>query len=307
MVNESQAISNIMNFNNSTNTFNSLNKSGTKMSNKIILDMPINIDLDKNDSDKSREEIESSSENIINKANRQIKIKIGEKNENITKFDKLASFINKLNDDEFSKNRKSICDINYNNNSHIKLPNESENQKDEKLLNQMIDNIALHIGNQANANSSLKENEENENMESNINDLNNYMRISDNFENKNITGSIMYINSIFDKNIHMKNRNENNNNNLYSRYNDNNDNNDNNNNCEELEIDTPNNDEDFIGNLENIKINVNLRKNSNQKEDTETIDNNNEENEYGSQNEEKFYKPLDRYENKFNLEQINPF
>ena len=304
-VNESQAISNIINVNNSTNTFNSLNKSETKLSNKIILDMPINIDLlDRDESDKSREEIEDSSEHQINKVVKQMKIKIGEKNLKISKFDKLADFINKLNNDELSKNIKNEQpNNNSHNNSYIKLPTESDNQKDEKLLNQMLI---------SNINSSLKENDENENIESNKDDVNNHMKSSDNFENKNLTGSIMYINSNIDKNIHIKNGNENCSNNIYSN-NINNNSSYNENNCfnnfnfAELEIDTPNNDQEYIDKLEIIKNSLSLQKNSHQKDETEVIDNNNEENEYESQNEEKFYKPLNKYENKFNLDQINPF
>ncbi len=303
-VNESQAISNIINVNNSTNTFNSLYKSETKLSNKIILDMPINIDLlDGDESEKSKEEIEDSSEHQINKVEKQMKIKIGENKFKNTQFDKLADFINKLNNDELSKNiKKRAPNNNSQNNSYIKFPTESDNQKDEKLLNQMLI---------SNINSSLKENEENENIDKD--DANNHMKSSDNFENKNLTGSIMYINSNIDKNIHIKNGNENCSNNIYSNniYNNSSSYNENNGfnnfNFVELEIDTPNNDQEYIDKLEIIKNSLSLQKNIHQKDETEIIDNNNEENEYEIKNQEKFYKPLKKYENKFNLDQINPF
>ena len=123
----------------------------------------------------------------------------------------------------------------------------------------------------------------------------------------------MYINSNIDKNIHIKNGNENCSNNIYSNniYNNSSSYNENNGfnnfNFVELEIDTPNNDQEYIDKLEIIKNSLSLQKNIHQKDETEIIDNNNEENEYEIKNQEKFYKPLKKYENKFNLDQINPF
>ena len=168
------------------------------------------------------------------------------------------------------------------------------------------------------SNSLSKESKENEEIINNSNkyDINNFNmkssefnRTDNNFDNKNLTTSIMYINSNIDKNIHIKNGNENYGNNIYN----NSCSNENNLNFGDLEIDQPNSDQDFIDNLEIIKvslasqkISLNSQKIEYKKDDTDII-NNNEENEYENKNNDKFYKPLDKYENKFNLDQINPF
>ena len=307
ITNESQAISNIIN-NNASNTFNSLNKSEAKLVNNIILDMPINIDLNNNESEKEKSKEENNIEPIKKNSSEDNNINknLNEK-EKPDKFDKLDDFINKLNysdsEEKKNKSKNKAQNNDKNNNSQIKLPFESEIQKEEKIK---FNNMLI-------SNSSLKDKEKELIFNySNKYDLNNFnLRSSEfnrteyNLENKNLTGSIMYINSNIDKNIHTKNGNENYSNN--SSYNDNNFN--------FIEIDSRNNAQDFVDNLEIIKPGLSLKKDEKEdkkekeiKVDNEIkdINNINDEKEYDL-NDEKFYKPLNKYENKFNLEQINPF
>ena len=201
---------------------------------------------------------------------------IKEKNEinnnNKKKFEKLDEFIIRLNDEDDI--------INSNNN------NDKNNSKETKSLNEMqISKLNLLI----------KENEEIENVENNpFNNENNYNK-------RNITGSIMFLDSNIDKNIHVQNGQEN-----YSINKDGNSNTDNFN-IIEIENILPKNNQNYIDKIESIK-----NENKDKKIEIE-IENNNiykkeEVNEYeiGS-DEEKFFIPLNKYENKFNLDQINPF
>ena len=171
------------------------------------------------------------------------------------KYEKLNEFINKLNNDI------DKYDI-YNND----IKEELENKNEEKLINKIqISNL------------SLKEFEENENEDYN----------DENTNNKNITGSIMNINSNIDKNIHIQNGLEN--------YN--------------INIDG-NSIIDNLNIIDKESINYGQKNEKNYEIDIleeNNIDEKEEENEYDIGREEKFYKPLTKYENKFNLEQINPF
>ena len=111
----------------------------------------------------------------------------------------------------------------------------------------------------------------------------------------------MFLDSNIDKNIHIQNGQEN-----YSINKDGNSNIDNFN-IIEIENILPKNNQNYIDKIESIK-----NENKDKKIEIE-IENNNiykkeEVNEYeiGS-DEEKFFIPLNKYENKFNLDQINPF
>ena len=203
------------------------------------------------------------------------KIEKSEKRINNTKmkYEKLNEFINKLNND--------LDKFDINNNDSKEDKNKLlENQNEEKIKYQkQISNL------------SLKEYEENENDGENTN-------------NKNITGSIMYINSNIDKNIHIQNGLENysiniDGNSLIDNFN-----------IIETESVSYHKDHDFIESIKN-KINYRQKKESDYEQDIlkdiNNIDEKVEEKEYDIGKEEKFYKPLNKYENKFNLEQINPF
>ena len=286
--NESQLLSEIVNLNGS---MNGLTVSDGKLSSELIFDTPINLDFDKKEimdkNDEEKKEIIKEKANIIEE-----KI-IKKKN----KYQKLNEFINEFNDDAKKDN------YNLNNNApkgdknssvEIKSPIIDSNKNDEKILNQMqISNINL----------SLKECEENEN-----DDLNNASNgeNTNNIDNKNLTGSIMFINSNIDKNIHIQNGLEN-----YSINMDANNSTDNFNiiECENI---SRNNEKDFINKLESIKNKINNKHKSEIDNEQEIIENNDIdekdlENEYDVGNEEKFFNPLTNYENKFNLDQINPF
>ena len=283
--NESQLVSEIINLNGS---MNGLTISDSKLSSKVLFDIPINLDFEKNEIiDKSEEKKESLKEksNIIEE-----KIK---KKEN--KYKKLNEFINEFNDDEKKDNFNNNAPNGDKNNSEVnKSPITDSNQNEEKLLNQMqISNINL----------SLKECEENENDD--VNNASNGEN-TNNIDNKNLTGSIMFINSNIDKNIHIQNGLEN-----YSINMDANNSTENFNiiECENI---TPTNDQDFINKLEKIKNKINNKQRYENDNEQEIIGDNNidekeEENEYEVGNEEKCLNPLTKYENKFNLDQINPF
>ena len=153
----------------------------------------------------------------------------------------------------------------------------------------------------SNINLSLKEFEENENEDNNAFNTEN----ANNFDNRNLTGSIIFINSNIDKNIHIQNGLEN-----YSINMDGNSITDNFNIIEGENL-SPNNDKEFIEKLEKIKNNIsenqnkeNIYKKNNIYEKEEEIEN---EMENELDDEEKFFKPLNKYENKFNLDRINPF
>jgi hypothetical protein len=120
-----------------------------------------------------------------------------------------------------------------------------------------------------------------------------------------LTGSIIFINSNIDKNIHIQNGLEN-----YSINMDANSITDNFNIIEGENL-SPNNDKEFIEKLEIIKNSINENKNKENIYNKNNIYAKDEEIENEMENEledeEKFYKPLNKYENKFDLDRINPF
>ena len=286
--NESQLLSNIMNVNGSVNSFSI---SDSKYSSKVLFDFPFNLDLEKNDSEK----LEDKEKIIYNEKDKKEEIekveKIEEKkvvNNSENKYEKLNEFIMEFNDE------KEKPDLNKNNQNEEKNTLEKgkspdiENQNEEKILNQMqLSNINL----------TFKEFEENENDDNNAY----YGENTNNCDKKDLTGSIMFINSNIDKNIHIQNGLEN-----YSINMDGNSITDNFNIIEGENLSTKN-DKEFIDKMENIKNKIN---NENKNEDN-IEDNNLDEKveliENEIEDENKFYSPLNKYENKFNLDQINPF
>ena len=287
--NESQLLSEIVNLNGSMNNFT---VSDSKLSSKILFDIPTNLDFDKNEIiDKNEEK-----KDIIKEKLNMFEEKINKNENKYNKYQKLNEFINEFNDDEKKDN------FNLNNNApkgdktssdEIKSPILDSNQNDEKLNQMQISNINL----------SLKECEENETDD--INNISNGEN-TNNIDNKNITGSIMFINSNIDKNIHIQNGLEN-----YSINMDANNSTDNFN-IIECENNSKNNEQAFINKLESIKNKINNKQKKELDNEQEIIENNdidekNLENEYDIGNEEKFFNPLTKYENRFNLDQINPF
>ena len=286
--NESQLLSNIMNVNGSVNSFSI---SESKYSSKNLFDIPFNLDLEKNESEKleekekiifSEKEKDKKEENEKNEQNEEKKVINNSEN----KYEKLNEFIIKFNDE------KEKPDSNINNPNGEKTEKGKskliENQNEEKILNQMqLSNINL----------TLKEFEENENDDNNAY----YGENTNNFDKRDLTGSIMFINSNIDKNIHIQNGLEN-----YSINMDGNSITDNFNIIEGGNLLTKN-DKEFIDKQENIKNEI---KAENKMEDIipdNNLDEKEEEIENEIEDENKFYSPLNKYENKFNLDQINPF
>ena len=281
--NDSQLISNIINVNGSNTFIDGFSISESKVSSKILFDMPINLEFEKNDSDKleNSNTVKENQEKIVQTEEKEKSIKNKD-----TKYEKLNEFIIELNDEE-----------DKNNNTPEKSNNESEVNSPLIIDKQNEEKISLNL--------SIKGCEENENENDyekntdNYNDENNNYGYNDNinnFDNRNLTGSIMFINSDIDKNIHIQNGLEN-----YSINVDGNSITENFN-LIEAENASPYNDQDFIDKLEFIKNNMNSEQ-KNEKNESNIGGGVEEE----KDNEEKFFMPLNKYENKFNLEQINPF
>ena len=286
--NESQLLSNIMNVNGSVNSFSI---SDSKYSSKVLFDFPFNLDLEKNDSEK----LEEKEKIIYNEKDKKEEIEKVEKNEekkvtnnSENKYEKLNEFIMEFNDE------KEKPDLNNNNQNEEKNNLEKgkspdiENQNEEKILNQMqLSNINL----------TFKEFEENENDDNNAY----YGENTNNCDKKDLTGSIMFINSNIDKNIHIQNGLEN-----YSINMDENSITDNFNIIEGDNLSTKN-DKEFIEKMENIKNKINDENKNEDNIEDNNLDEKVELIENEIEDENKFYNPLNKYENKFNLDQINPF
>ena len=270
---ESQVISGINGPN--TTYFSGFNKSELKMLNKINLDMPVNLDLC-NDENKNIKE-----DNIKDKLE-EIKINIEEITENKNrnnktmklkdkKYEKLENFINKFNETENEIEEGKI--INFNN--------------ETPLYGRSIADIHF-ISNELNSNINNNENKNNEikKVESDINKIksNFYDDILINFEGKDDKNK---------KNIKS-----------YSC-----------NNLDFLDIndvnDMPNNDQDFIGNIEliqknNFKLKNEMNEDKIEQSKNETIKEIETEYEFNL-DEGKFCEPLQKYEEKKSFNKINPF
>ena len=174
-----------------------------------------------------------------------------------TKLEKLGKFINILNEE------KCFIDLNNSQNEANKSPF-IDKQSEENILNLM------HI---SDLDLSIKESEENDNENNNTNNGEN----KNNNDKENLTGSIMFINSNIDQNIHIQNGIDN-----YS-----------------INMDA----NSLTDNLNIFEGEIDEKKNINNTNEKETEF----EFEICDEEKEKIFKPLNVYENKFNLDRINPF
>ena len=329
---ESQFISNINSPN--SNTFSCFNKSDFKFTNKINFDMPINIDLEKIETEESKEDSKTKI-NKIRKENKTkkdaIKIDVHQsisshKSLKHNKYEKLANFINKLNDEDENEEEEDeepeeeiIIQnnkiVHYNSDlpaygrtiAEIKLSkdtintnsdnkNESNKKANDKENNNKHDNIDKERIKLYNFDLESKENE-NGTKENNTSNNGFY----DDIDLNTITNNKVNEREKSDVNYNNESYNE-------KRFN-----------IIDMNIDSPHVDQDFLGNLELIQRNNNIHHVEKEVKKNDNIisnDNSNNKNinikDIGSEYEfnlsqEKFYKPLNKYENIFNFEKINSF
>ena len=331
---ESQFISNLNSPN--SNTFSCFNKSDFKFTNKINFDMPINIDLEKIETEESKEDSKTKNSKIKkeNKAREDaIKIDVHQnisshKSFKYNKFEKLANFINKLNDEDENEeeeeepeeeiiiqNNKIVHynsdlpiyvrsigeiklskDITINTNSDNKNEsNKKINDKDNNIKNGNMDKEKIKL---YNFDLESKENE-NGNKENNTSNNGFYDDIdintnSNNKANEKEKSDVNYNNESYNE----------------KRFN-----------ILDMNIDPPHADQDFLGNFELIQRNNNIPQDEKEVkkcnniiniDDNNSNNNNNNIKEIESEYEfnlsqEKFYKPLNKYENIFNFDKINRF
>ena len=283
---ESQVLSGINGPN--TTLYSFLNKSDVKSLNKINLDMPnVNIDLDK---EEIGENIDEKKEKKIfsYKDNKKIKI-INDK-----KMEKLENFIIELNEDEKKDERnkeinivsniptygKSIAEINISINEEESNINSNNDNKDNNNNNEQL------FLKEKNNNSNIENiNEKEVNIEKDNNEINfDNMINNENEENNNI--NINNEQSFKSKKLNLM----------------------------DINIDLPNNDQDFLDDIELIQKN-NFRwispKEKGKEENkyntqTKTVKDLESEIEFNI-DEEKFYKPLQKYADKFEFNKVNPF
>ena len=318
--NESQSNQNINNMN-----INSFNKSDIKFIKKINFDMPINLDLDKIATEDSKEENLNQTYNfekkikteIFKKEIKQQSISESQNTYKSSKIEKLENFINKLNGEDegmFLKNGKivlfnnehpgygkSVVEIELSNGCNEE-ENNNNNFKNQDLKNKS--NIKSTIQN----NTEIFEYKKNIYLNKELNkELNVYKENDDlyYFENKNNdietekkVNNIKKIEFYDSIKITDENKNENNSNcNIKGCYNDNKFN------LIDISISSPNNAQDSSNKIEiahpSIEGKDNGGNSSNAKEPISEYEFN--------INEEKFYKPLTKYEDKFNIDKINPF
>lgn len=318
----SQLISNI----NSpfSNTF-SFNKSDIKLINRINFDMPVNIDLDKIETEESKDENKNFIYSLDNQAKIEtIKIDIMQPSLSDThntyknsKIEKLETFINKFNEEnskELISKKDNIMHINneipgYGQSiAKIGLSNDENN---ESIYNDQLNKNNREVF--IEENEKLSENDKKININKNYNidmNLNNKIkRGNTNYKNKKTDNN--YINNMgFYDDIEIKDT-------IDNAYNSNTEK------CFnilDINTDTPSNAQYFLDNLELIhKTRIYSVIAEGKKEEKEfnidsnrSINNSNNIKEPVSEyefnlKEGKFYKPLTKYEDKFNLDKINPF
>ena len=326
---ESQFISNINSPN--SNTLTCFNKSDFKFTNKINFDMPINIDLEKIETEESKEDSKTKiskikKENKAKKAAIKIDVKqsiSSHKSFKYNKFEKLAKFINKLNDEDENEEEeeepeeeiiiqnnkivhynsdipaygRSVAEIKLSkdNTSNTNSDNKNEsnkkiNDKDNNIRNDNMDKERIKL---YNFDLESKENE-NGNKENNISNNGFYDDIDINTNSNNKVNE----REKSDVNFHNESDNE-------KRFN-----------MVDMNIDPPHTDQDFLGNLELIQRNNNKPQDEKEVKNNNNIINNDNNNinikeiesEYEfNLSQEKFYKPLNKYENIFNFGKINRF
>ena len=251
-----------------TTYFSGFNKSELKLLNKVNLDMPVNLDL-------FNEENENIKEENIQDNLEEIKINIEENNEN-----KIINNLTKSQDKKIEKLENFINKFNENENDFedrkiVQLNNEKPLYgKSIAEINFMSNDLSSNIIKEDNNKKEIK----NDKLDKKKKKSNFYDDISINSEKED------------DKN--KKNFKS------YSSYN-----------FDFLDInDLPNNDEDFLVNIELIQKN-NFRYISNDELDKnkkETINDIDTEYEFNF-DEGKFSEPLQKYDEKLNFNKINPF
>ena len=261
---ESQVISGIKSFN--TTYFSGFYKSDLKLLNKVNLDMPVNLDLFKEENDNIKEQKipknNGMNKNEIVEYNNDINKYIKDKDE---KIEKLESFIYILNnEEEVDKERFLIENKNKSNKQKILKNTKNDKSKEEKeLYGSMKDKDINNVKIKSNFYDDININNESEE------------------ENKKIKIKKSYNSYNIDLFLDINN-------------------------------DLPNNDQDFLDNIElkqkdTFKYYTNREINN--KDDInkfETIKEMVTEYEFNL-NEGKFCEPLQKYEDKLNFNTINPF
>ena len=251
-----------------TTYFSGFNKSELKLLNKVNLDMPVNLDL-------FNEENKNIKEENIQDNLEEIKINIEENNEN-----KIINNLTKSQDKKIEKLENFINKFNENENDFedrkiVQLNNEKPLYgKSIAEINFMSNDLSSNIIKEDNNKKEIK------------NDKLVINKIKNNFYDD------IFINSEKEDDKNKKNFKS------YSSYN-----------FDFLDInDLPNNDEDFLVNIELIQKN-NFRYISNDELDKnkkETIKDIDTEYEFNF-DEGKFSEPLQKYDEKLNFNKINPF
>ena len=251
-----------------TTYFSGFNKSELKLLNKVNLDMPVNLDL-------FNEENKNIKEENIQDNLEEIKINIEENNEN-----KIINNLTKSQDKKIEKLENFINKFNENENDFedrkiVQLNNEKPLYgKSIAEINFMSNDLSSNI---------IKEDNNKKEIKNDKLDIN---KIKSNFYDD------IFINSEKEDDKNKKNFKS------YSSYN-----------FDFLDInDLPNNDEDFLVNIELIQKN-NFRYISNDELDKnkkETINDIDTEYEFNF-DEGKFSEPLQKYDEKLNFNKINPF
>ena len=283
---ESQVISGINGPN--TTYFSGFNKSDLKILNKVNLDMPVNIDLEneENENDKNEKEIKTEQDNKENKEliiidqndnceNKNIIIDIKEKDK---KIEKLENFINEFNDDENENKELNIIDF----------KNEGPSYGSSVAEINLLPNEQDFKDNKGEINEN-KINDEIFNMNNNA---------QNNFKSNFYDDIQINNDKLEEKNIYLKDNQSFNNKKLESI---------------DINIDSPNNDQDFLDNIELIQKNnfrlispKDIKNKEENKTENETIKELETEYEFNL-DEEKFCEPLQKYENKISFDKINPF
>ena len=335
---ESQFVSNL---NPNSNTFSCFNKSEIKINNKINFDMPVNIDLEKIETEESKEN-QKNKRSKLKKENKTkndaIKVDIQQNN---SRLEKLDNFINQLNDEDESDDDEEE-EEQKESEEEEKEKQEGEEPKEKIFIqNNKISHYNGDLPTYGVSIAELKVSKDNSNNtnDDNKNDIN-----KNNFEiDKTKNGKENKANKINNEDIKLynfdleskENENDNKENNFSNNgFYDDIDLNRNNKvnelekngvtnynekrfNIVDMNLDSPHSDQDFLENLEIIQDNnkkyclndKELSKNNNII-NSNSINNNMKEieSEYEfNLSKEKFYKPLNKYENAFNFGKINLF
>jgi hypothetical protein len=331
---ESQFISNL---NPNSNIISCFNKSEIKLNNKINFDMPDNIDLEKIETEESKEDTKNK-RNKLKKENKTkndaIKVDIQQNN---SRLEKLDNFINQLNEDESDDDEEEEEEKESEGEGKRKGEEEEPEEKIFIQNNKIVHNNSdLPTYGLSIPEKKISKDITSKTNDDNKNDINN----NNNFEiDKNKNEKENNINKIINEDVKLYNfdleSKENENDNKESNFSNNGfyddidinknskanevEKNDDSNynekrfNIVDMNIDSPHSDQDFLGNLELIQKNnkKNYQEEKELKKNNNNINNNNIkeiESEYEFKlGKEKFYKPLNKYENVFNFDKINLF